>query len=252
MLNNNVQLDSLSVILPAYKEAENLEILLPKLKLSLILLTPSFEILVIDSLDNTEKVCRNNSVTYINRLGGNNYADAIRTGIAVSTGRYVIIMDADGSHPPEFIAKLWNQKQNADIVIASRYINGGRTDNPWLLVLLSRILNILFKNIVQFPVLDVSNSFRLYDGMKLRSLKLTYQHFDILEEILAKWLWENNINHNSVIEIPFFFEKRFAGKSKRNLILFGYHYMFAIFKLYHLRKQFLTKRDLINEEHKFN
>lgn len=246
MLENHSQLDSLSVILAAYKEAENLEILLPRLKSTLSQLTPSFEILVIDSIepmDNTTDICKNNAVRCLKRRGGNNYGDAIRTGIAESIGEFVIVMDADGSHPPEFIPMLWNERKNYDIVIASRYINGGHTENPWVLVFLSRILNYIFKKIVQLPVLDVSNSFRLYHGMKLRSIQPTYQHFDILEEILARLFWETN-DSITVIEVPFSFEKRHSGKSKRNLFLFGYHLLLAMYRLYGLRRQFLIKRRL--------
>lgn len=89
--------------------------------------------------------------------------------------------------------------------------------------------------------MDGSNSFRLYNGLKLRSIKLTYQHFDILEEILARLFWDSN-DSVTVAEVPFSFEKRYSGKSKRNLILFGYHFLLAIYKLSYLRHQFLTKR----------
>ncbi|MCJ7774412.1 MAG: hypothetical protein MUP22_14915, partial [Desulfobacterales bacterium] len=117
--------------------------------------------------------------------------------------------------------------------IASRYIKGGHTDNPWMLVLLSRILNKIFKLFVGIPVLDVSNSFRLYRGNLVRKLKLNMEHFDIMEEILAKIIWDHSSTSVNIMELPFQFEKRKSGKSKRNLIVFGLNFIFSMF---HLRR----------------
>jgi len=231
--------DSLSVILAAYQEANNLRILLPRLKTVLFDLTPQYEVLVVDTQspkDDTELICTQNNVRYIRRQGGNNYGDAIRTGINEINSKFVIFMDADCSHNPEFIAQMWRKRNEADLVIASRYIPGGSTDNPWILVQFSRLLNSLFISIVKIPVMDVSNSFRLYRHDLLRNLTLVNDHFDILEEILAKLLWERN-PPAKILEIPYSFEKRYSGKSKRNLFVFGFHFMQALFRLKTLRNK---------------
>ncbi len=159
-------------------------------------------------------------------------------------------MDADGSHSPEFIRELWEKRHNADVVIASRYVAGGHTDNPGLLVGMSRILNRIFRFIVGFPVLDVSNSFRLYRGDLLRSLRLTYRHFDILEEILAKLLWQGR-TPATVLEIPYHFERRLAGKSKRNLLVFGLHFCIAAVRLYGMRRR-LKRANPHEQSHSFS
>jgi dolichol-phosphate mannosyltransferase len=228
---------SLSVILAAYNEAENLSILLPRLTTVVRALAPKHEILVVDTvtpLDDTQTVCAANQVGFLRRQPTNDYGDAIRTGIAASRGDFVLVMDADGSHNPSFLRALWDQRHSADLVIASRYVTGGRTDNSRLLVGMSRILNRVFRFLVGFPVLDVSNSFRLYRGDRLRSLRLTYRHFDIIEEILAKLLW-GSPEPARVVEIPYHFERRMTGESKRNLIVFGLHFGIAALRLYGLR-----------------
>jgi len=233
--------ESLSVILASYQEGENLKHLLPELKAIIDRITPRNEVIVVDTqapMDDTEQVCLANGVSYIRRRGGNDYGYAIRTGIAESTSDYVVIMDADGSHAPEFINRLWQARHEADVVIASRYVAGGRTDNAWLLVLLSRFLNFVFQAVVKIPVLDMSNSFRLYRGDLLRNLELTFLHFDVLEEILAKLLWQNS-PPAKIIEIPFSFEKRSAGHSKRNVLVFGYYFLQAMFRLRRIGKQFI-------------
>jgi len=231
--------ESLSIIMAAYREAENLSILLPRLTTALRTLTPKYEVLVVDAvtpMDDTEAICAANQVRLLRRQPGNDYGDAIRTGVAASRGDFVLIMDADGSHNPEFIRELWGKRHQADVVIASRYVVGGHTDNPRLLVGMSRVLNQLFRFIVGFPVLDVSNSFRLYRAELLRGLRLTYRHFDILEEILAKLLW-GNPDPARVVEIPYHFERRLAGESKRNLWVFGYHFCLAALRLNATRRR---------------
>jgi len=232
--------ETLSVILASYQEGENLKRLLPRLKATVDRIATRNQVIVVDTqapMDDTEQVCIANGVSCVRRRGGNEYGYAIRTGIAESTGDYVVIMDADGSHAPEFIDSLWQARHEADVVIASRYVAGGRTDNPQLLVLASRFLNFVFQAVANIPVLDVSNSFRLYRGDLLRNLELTFLHFDVLEEILAKLLWQN-FPPARVAEIPFSFEKRSAGHSKRNLLVFSYHFLRAMFRLRQMGRQF--------------
>lgn len=239
-MENNLSTEKviLTIIMPAYGEAENLRELLPEIKTIVSELGISAEIIVVDaapSRDDTQAVCTQNQITWMPRQGGDRYGDAIRTGILASRGEYVISMDSDGSHNPQFIRELWNNRLNADVVIASRYIPGGLTENPWLLVTMSRILNLIFKIVVGIPVYDVSNSFRLYRGDLLRSIHPSYANFDVLEEILAKIIWGKKNRTTKILELPFRFEQRKHGKPKRQLIVFGLQFLTALFKLRMLR-----------------
>lgn len=235
---------SLSIILAAYREGENLALLLPAISAVAQEITPSWEVLVVDTqlpTDDTPAVCAANGVRHIARRGGNDYGDAIRTGISESRGDYVVIMDADGSHNPDFIRRLWAARNDADLVIASRYVVGGDTDNPWLLVGLSRLLNLTFRALVGLPALDISNSFRLYQGPMLRDLHLTFRHFDVLEEILAKLVWQR-MPPVRVLEVPYRFERRIKGRSKRSLLIFGIHFCLAAIRLSSMRRRFIMER----------
>ena len=101
----------LSVIIPSYLEEENLRLILPRLKKILAQLSVKSEILVIDTMqtmDNTRNVCEEYEVNYFNREKGNYYGHAVRTGIKNAKGDFLIFMDADGSHSPEFIPQLFN------------------------------------------------------------------------------------------------------------------------------------------------
>ena len=232
----------LSVVMPAYREAESLRSLLPVLVPAVAALTPSCEIIVADSLtplDDTAEVCAAHGVTCIARTGGNLYGDAVRTGIQRSRGRYVLLMDSDGSHNPAELNKLWERRGTVDVVIGSRYVRGGNTENPAVLILMSRVLNLAYKFAFRLPVADVSNSLRLYRGEQLRSLHLVSDNFDIVEEILIRLVAGDA--HASMTEVPMTFERRKAGVSKRNLPAFMLSYFSSMSKMYSFRKEELVK-----------
>lgn len=221
-----------SVVIPSYLEASNLEVLLPRILNILPSLGKPSEIIVLDTnpiMDNTPAVCRSYGVRHEVRLGGNAYGDAVRTGITVARGRVVVFMDADGSHNPEDILVMAKNIEKADVVIASRYIRGGETDNNLLLIILSQIVNYTFRMVLGLSCKDVSNSFKMYHIDNLRSLTLTSMNFDIIEEILYKTK-RKNISFQ-YIEFPASFRKRIFGKSKRNLFLFALGYLYTLIKL---------------------
>ncbi|MDX6766674.1 MAG: glycosyltransferase [Candidatus Methylacidiphilales bacterium] len=230
----------LTVILPAYEEAENLRSLLPSLREAVEALVPQYEILVVDAIsprDETPAICASEGVRYVARQGGENYGHAIRTGIAASSGRHVVIMDADGSHNPVFLRSMWEKRDEADLVIASRYINGGKTENPAVLIFMSLIVNVVFRLVLRLNCLDVSNSLRLYRGDDLRSLELRCDHFDIVEEILV--LLCCRTRGYRVCEVPVTFEVRKAGKTKRQLLAFAFSYVVVLCRLWALRRRTL-------------
>jgi len=211
--------------------------LLPRLAETARSLTDRFEILVIDTqspLDDTPAVCEQQGATYIPRRGGDTYGDAVRTGIACSRGRYVILMDADGSHNPAFLPKLWEHRETHDLVIASRYMSGGQTENPAVLIFMSLVVNVVFRLILDLRCLDVSNSFRLYRGDDLRRLTLRCRNFDIVEEILVTLNFSKAGYH--IKEVPFTFEQRKAGKTKRKLLPFALSYLAVLYRLYQLKR----------------
>jgi dolichol-phosphate mannosyltransferase len=222
----------LSIIMPAYLEEENLRLLLPRIQSVVNEISQSNEIIVVDTespMDGTPQACTENSATYFNRTGGNTYGAAIRTGIEKAHGKKIIFMDADGSHYPEFIKKLYIEKDNADIVIASRYIKGGHTENSRVLILMSKIVNWGYAFVLDIKCKDVSNSFKLYDGKLLKSLSLKCNNFDVVEEILYKIL---KVNPNlKILELPFSFKQRMFGETKRNLPKFILTYIFTLIRL---------------------
>lgn len=232
---------SISVVLPAYKEAQNLRVLLPRLTAVLKQSGEAWEVLVADALqptgDGTEKVCKENGVTYLNRQGGNYYGDAIRTGIKAARYDRIVIMDADGSHDPADILRMGQamEEKNLDLVIGSRYMKGGKTHNGPILRLMSLMVNLSYRVLFQIKVKDVSNSFRMYSGEKLKKIPLQCNNFDIVEEILI--LFQIYNPQARIAEIPVYFNKRMAGRSKRKLAQFVLSYLGTMHKLMTVRRQ---------------
>lgn len=226
----------LSIVLPAYCEAVSLEQFLPVLKRHAAALTPEYEIIVVDALtpvDDTAAVCVSAGVTHVYRLRGNYYGDAVRTGIGQARGRFVVFMDADGSHNPAHLQALWACRNAFDVVIGSRYVAGGKTENPGILIAMSYAVNLTFRLAFQLSCKDVTNSFRLYNGDSLRGLELTSNNFDIVEEILIKLVAGSR--KATVKEVPVTFERRKAGESKRSLLAFAASYLATLARLRRFR-----------------
>ncbi len=227
-----------SIIIPSYNEADNLKVLLPRLIAMADEHLVPYEIIVIDahvSLDNTQEICQLPNVIYVNRTPANYYGDAIRTGIKHARGESIISMDADGSHPADFFPTLLKNAEHYDLSIASRYIKGGLSENQVSLVWMSKILNLIYSYILNIKIRDISNSFRCYRASKIKSLNLECNNFDIAQEIIIGLLMRYpNLQVN---EVPFHFQRRIHGKSKRHLSVFIYSYFKTLIKLYRLSKR---------------
>ena len=101
----------ISVVLLAYKEEENLKVLLPQIIENVEKTGEEFEILVIDTaepLDNTKGVCEEFGARYINQEEPA-FAGAFKTGIKYAEKDKFLILDSDGSHNPKYIPDLYKK-----------------------------------------------------------------------------------------------------------------------------------------------
>lgn len=232
-----------SIIIPAYQEAENLKKLLPEINVALAEFADDWEILVVDTeqpLDDTQNVCAAIAhVRHLRRRGGNVYRSAIVTGIAEAQFDRVFVMDADGSHSPSVLAPMAKLGNDYDLVIGSRYIEGGKTENPRILILMSQAVNIVYRLVFHISVRDVSDSLRLYRRDQLCQLELQSDNFDIVEEILIKLLLR--YPQLRLIEMPVCFQKRDHGKTKRNLVKFAFSFAFSVLRLLKLKYEYARK-----------
>ena len=234
-------MNNLTIIIPAFKELDNLKILIPKIYKNLNDYFKDFNnnLIIVDGIVSdslTHRLCNEFGSTYINRAPNDTFGDAIRSGIKyvnqhLSKTEWLIIMDADGSHNSDSFKDFRYQidTNKPDIVIASRYVIGGETKNNGVLILLSKLVNILYRILFKLPVKDVSNNYRLYKFDLIKDIDLVEKNFDIVEEILIKIIKKKK--SLNIIEIPSTFEKRQYGKSKRNLFIFAITYLYSIIRL---------------------
>jgi SAM-dependent methyltransferase len=126
---------------------------------------------------------------------------------------------------------MWNHRLDAEVIIASRYVEGGTADMPRYRHVLSIILNGVYTRLLSLPVKDISSGFRLYHAAILRGLDLQSNDFDALEEILI----ECYARGYRIAEIPFRYVPRDQGKSKVKLFQFGMAYLKTLMRMWKLR-----------------
>src|SRR6266851_2299699 len=146
---------------------------------------------------------------------GSTYGRALRRGLEQAAGEYVLTLDAGGSHDPSFLAAIWAARNEAEVVIASRYTEGGSADMPRTRRALSRLLNGALRRGLSLPSSDLSSGYRLYRRVAVAALPLQATGFDILQEILIRMVAEGY----RVREVPFHYEA--PGRSRAWLARFA-------------------------------
>ncbi len=237
-----------SIIIPTYNERENIPELIDRIKKTLDDKGIKYEIIFVDdnSEDKTYEIIEEYSRIYNNiklikrkkRLGLNS---AFIEGYKNSKGKYIVLMDADLQHPPELLYELYiKAREGYDIVVASRYIEGGEIEEWNLFRKLISKISILISHIFlpkTRKIKDVVSGYFLVKRELLKNFELTDKEgFKILLEIIVKTDW------NKIVEIPYKFSKRKYGKSKLG-IKEGIRYIYQIFNLSILSR--LTKFSIV-------
>lgn len=220
---------ALAVILPTYCEAENIENLIHTIE---HLETNSMIVVVDDSSpDGTGSRVKRLQKRYSNvvlltrpsKAGlGTAITDCFHYILSRSNPpKYLITMDADYSHDPEDIPRLLREaREGCDIVIGSRYCQGGMVKG-WNLrrVIISRIANKATAKLVALPINDFTSGFRCYSREYVKQIlpKLHSETYEIQIETLR----QARFHRAKVTEIPVAFTNRKRGKSKltRNEII---------------------------------
>lgn len=159
------------------------------------------------------------------------YGHALNAGLAASSGRWVVTMDADFSHHPEFVRTLWLRRREADVLIASRYVPGAYAEMSVSRRVASRILNRLYRTALALPYEDLSSAFRMYRRRVIEDLgPVTASGLDSLQEILVKAYsqgWK-------IQEVPLFYRQSRMWTSGR-LAELGMGYVKTVGRLMALR-----------------
>ncbi len=225
----------LSVVLLAYKEEENLRVLLPQIIDNVKKTGEEYEILVIDTaepLDNTKGVCEEFGARYINQeepaFGG-----AFKTAIRYAEKDKFLILDSDGSHNPKYIPDIYKKfvTEHCDVVIGSRYVEGGKTNDAKSSIVMSHILNGMFRLFLGIRAKDISTDYRMYETEQLKKVVLTCRNYDVLQEVLLRLRLNQPDKKLKIGEVPIEFDKRIYGESKRRLIPFIMSYIKTLCRL---------------------
>ena len=202
-----------SVVIPTLDEADCLRAIGDRLVRALA--PYRAEILVVDdaSDDGTPEVvgelARRGPFQLLERTGTRGLSSAVLDGIARTSGPVVVVMDADGSHPPELLPQLIDPVRAgaAEFVLASRHVPGGDVgDMARGRLLISRGASLLARPLAK--VKDPMSGFFAVRREVLARARLRPLGFKIGLEVLVK------CRPRPIREVPFTFGDRIAGESK--------------------------------------
>jgi len=218
----------LSVVIPVYNEGEHV---VPVLKALASSIATPHELVVVYDFDGET------TVPVIDRLRhdlptlrglrndlGRGVLNAMKAGIAGTTGRYVLITMADGSDEPDVIDSMVSLAgAGADVVAGSRYMRGGgQVGGPPLKRVLSRVAGLSLHWLARVPTHDATNNFKLYSRRFLDSVTIqSTAGFELALELTVK----ATLQGRKVAEVPTTWRDRTAGTSNFKLRQWLPHYL---------------------------
>lgn len=237
------------VIIPTYNEIENIGNIID----AVMALPDMFDVLVIDdaSPDGTQDAVRQKIEQYKDRVHLETRTGKLGLGTAYIHGfkwalankyDFVIEMDADFSHNPADLPRLYHEckDKEADVAVGSRYISGVNVVNwPMGRVLMSYFASVYVRMITRMDLRDSTAGFVCYRANVLRELnldKIQFKGYAFQIEMKFKSYFKNF----RIVEVPIVFVNRQLGTSKMNSSIFGE----AIFGVISLKmKSILCKKN---------
>lgn len=209
------------VVIPTYNERENIELIVNRV----LDQSERVDVLVVDdgSPDGTGAMAdalaaKNDRVTVMHRSGKQGLASAYLQGFDRGHARgyrYLFEFDADGSHPADRLPAMLDElDRGADLVIGSRWVPGGATENwPLSRQLLSRGASVYARFLLRSKVRDITAGYRGFRASALQEADLSrLGSSGYCFQIEVAWLFERN--GFRVVEVPITFRERELGASK--------------------------------------
>jgi dolichol-phosphate mannosyltransferase len=222
VMTNKSRVNFISIVVPTYKEAENLRPLVTQITNSMSPLHRPFEIIIVDddSQDGSDKVVEQlrdegYPVRIIIRSGIRGLSSAVIHGFREAKGDCLLCMDADLSHPPETIPRLLEiieSDKTIDFALGSRYVPGASTEEAWGIF---RWINSKVATLLARPFTSIKDPMSGFFAMPRtifeRAEGLNPLGYKIGLELIVKCSCTN------IREIPIHFANRKFGKSKLNI-----------------------------------
>ncbi len=213
---------SVTILLPAYNEAAIVGDTVKKIKT----LYPDFEVLVVDdgsSDDTMIKAMEAGATVWSHPYNIGNGA-AIKTGLRIAKGEWIIMMDADGQHKPEDIARFLELKDSYDMVVGARTRSSDTSRHRDLANL---IYNTFASYVTEFKVEDLTSGFRMIRKSVVEQfIYLLPNAFSYPTTLTMSYLRSGR----TVKYIPIETAKR-VGKSKIKLLKDGTRFFLIISKI---------------------
>jgi len=211
----------LSIVIPMFNEAENVESTLNRIEQALASFQGTYEIIAVDdgSLDNTLEILKriesqNEKIKVVSYSKNIGRGMAMRKGFQESKGDMVVSIDADLSYDPGYILDLVNtlrNEQDIDLALASPYMPGGGVqDVPLFRLWISKFGNKILRLAMPNKIYTSTGIFRAYRKRVLDSLELESDGKEIHLEILSKAM---ALGYR-VKEVPAILRGRRKGRSK--------------------------------------
>ena len=206
---------NLSIIIPTYNESKNILNVLDQIKTHLNQFSTQTIIVDDNSPDGTGRIVEehlknmkrlaNSTIDVLHRKTKNGLSSAILHGIKHAQGDTIIVMDSDLSHPPKIIPQMVEtlKKYQCDVVVASRYIKGGKV-NGWTIKrkIISKIATLVAKKGLDIGINDPMSGFFAFKRNILTGISFDALGYKILLEILVKK------RSAKIQEIPYTFETK--------------------------------------------
>ncbi len=238
----------LSVVIPSYNEAANLQETITTLIDTLQDAKIEHEILVVDdnSSDGSDAILHTLSAKYralrcLDNPGPHGFGYAIRYGLDQATGDCMAIMMADLSDSPRDLVRFYRTMVEGgyDCVFGNRWVKGGVViDYPITKKILNRFANNLIRLMMNISYGDTTNAFKLYRSSTIEGLRpFLSPHFNLTIELPLKAI----IRGYSYTVLPNSWRNRQHGESKLQIREMGSRYFFIL--IYCLIEKYFSKGD---------
>lgn len=200
---------SYSIIIPTYNEKDNIKELIPKIKNEIG--SCRVEIIIVDdnSPDGTADMAQKLGAKVLRRKHKLGLTSAVMHGVEKARGEWILIMDADLSHPPEMISKILTHCREYDIIIGSRNIDGGSVEKwPVHRKVISKAAEKMAILTLGLKVSDPMSGFFACRTSVLKKTRIKTRGYKLLMNVLA---YNKNLR---IKEVPYIFRDRKYGQTK--------------------------------------